>query len=314
MDFATKCRNLASIIDSLLLSLIDRDYYLLEIPYYTNIGDTLIWQGELDMLSKSPHKCKGMYALESFPFWKTIPEGSLILFQGGGNFGDLWTKHHDFKMNIIRKFPKCKFIFFPQTFFFQKRENLLKCASFLSSQSDITICARDEKSFETLKTYFQCNVLLVPDMAFCIDMTKWPASKNAGSKDLFLKRTDGEFKNSQYVEKLTSCTNMDVTDWPTMLGSFDKETKKMHRYKDHFYFRYLFADRYAFEIYRPHLIQTGVDLLASYNKIYTTRLHAAILGVLMNKEIEFLDNSYGKNMSFFETWLYDYDKIKFERK
>lgn len=311
MDAKNKIRQLKQVIENTLLALIDQDYYLLEVPYYTNIGDSLIWQGELDFLSNIPYRCKGMYALETFPFWKKIPAGSLILFQGGGNFGDLWTKHHSFKMNIIRKFPNCKFIFFPQTVFFQKKENLLQCAEFLSAQKNITICARDCTSYEILKRYFSCNVLLVPDMAFFMDMDKWQTHSISVVKNLLLKRTDSEFKESAYIEKLSSQSDMDVTDWPTMLKIPDRETKIMLRLKEYLCCRYLLADFYAQNYYRKHLIQTGIKLIANHNKIFTTRLHTAILGVLMDKEIELIDNSYGKNRTFYDTWLSDYDKIKF---
>ena len=39
-------------IESSLLALIDSDYHLLEVPYYANVGDMLIWQGELDFFER----------------------------------------------------------------------------------------------------------------------------------------------------------------------------------------------------------------------------------------------------------------------
>ncbi len=310
MNAAAKIIQLRDVIVSTLSSLIDRDYYLLEVPYYTNIGDTLIWQGELDFLKSLPYTCKGMYSLETFPFWKRIPEGSLVLFQGGGNFGDLWTKHHDFKMNIVRKFPNCKFVFFPQTVWFNDEVNLKACAEFLSCQKDVTICARDTTSYEILKDNFSCNILLVPDMAFCIDMSKWNKSLPA-EKDLLLKRTDAEFKSTPYIEELSSRNNLTVTDWPTMLSKHDWQTKIMLKLIYSRLTKYAIADWYAYNYYRKHLISSGVYLLASHKKIYTTRLHTAILGVLMNKDIEFLDNSYGKNKTFFDSWLNNCENVKF---
>lgn len=310
MNAADKVEQLKQIIINNLSQLIDSDYYLLEVPYYTNIGDSLIWQGELDFLSSFPYKCKGMYSLETFPFWKKIPDNSLVFFQGGGNFGDIWTKHHDFKINIIRKFPKCRFVFFPQTVWFNDESNLHSCADFLSKQSNVTICARDTRSYDILRKNFHNHILLVPDMAFCIDMSKWKKTSHP-SCDLFLKRTDDEFKSTPYIERLTTILNMHVTDWPTMLNELDKETRIMHKLKYNLFAKYIMADWYAYKHYRKHLISVGVELLASHKRIYTTRLHTAILGVLMNKEVIFLDNNYGKNVTFFESWLSDCDNVKF---
>jgi exopolysaccharide biosynthesis predicted pyruvyltransferase EpsI len=70
-------------------------------------------------------------------------------------------------------------------------------------------------------------------------------------------------------------------------------------------------DYYAEYIYKPLHIRIGVRFLSGYNRIYATRLHAAILSVLLCKPFTFLDNSYGKNRSFYETWLSDVEEIRF---
>lgn len=39
--------------------------------------------------------------------------------------------------------------------------------------------------------------------------------------------------------------------------------------------------------------------------------HVAILGVLLNKNVYFFDNSYGKNYALYDTWLRDFSNLKF---
>ena len=60
MNTTQKIHQLQKQIKESLMPLIDNDYWLLEVPYYPNVGDTLIWQGELDFLSTLPYKRKGM--------------------------------------------------------------------------------------------------------------------------------------------------------------------------------------------------------------------------------------------------------------
>ena len=127
MTCSDKVVELRGKIEQALILLVNRNYWLLEVPYYSNIGDTLIWQGERDFLAGLPHKCRGMHSLESFAF-PEIDKNDLILFQGGGNFGDLWTRHHDFKMKVVEMYPENEFIFLPQTVFFEHEENMRKCA------------------------------------------------------------------------------------------------------------------------------------------------------------------------------------------
>ena len=61
-------------------------------------------------------------------------------------------------------------------------------------------------------------------------------------------------------------------------------------------------------------IRNGIKFLNSYDKIATTRLHGFILSVLLNKEVGIVDNSYGKNSNFYNTWMQDFDKISLIQK
>ena len=48
MNTIQKIHQLQVFVKEALTPLVTSDYWLLEVPYYTNVGDTLIWQGELD--------------------------------------------------------------------------------------------------------------------------------------------------------------------------------------------------------------------------------------------------------------------------
>lgn len=305
MTVQEKITQLQGIIDQSLRPLINRDYYLLEVPYYTNIGDTLIWQGELDYLSTFSHKRLGMYSCESFKY-PAINKETLIIFQGGGNFGDLWTRHHDFKMNVVERYPQNEFLFMPQTVHFEDENNLKKCAEFLANYN-VTICARDNMSYEILKANFKNKILLVPDMAFCMNIKRWSREYRA-NKPLLFKRIDKELKQTEYLSELENC-GLDVSDWPTMYNK-DFFTRMMYKSKSLPNRAPWLADLYCQNIYRPYLIRTGVKFLKSHTEVYTTRLHGAILAVMLGMKTTFIDNSYGKNSTFYHTWLEDCDCIE----
>ena len=306
MNSISKVFSLREIILNTLSCMIQNDYWLLEVPYYTNIGDVLIWQGEMDFLRRSKHHCKGMYSLQTFN-WPRIRDDELILFQGGGNFGDLWTKHHEFKMRVMEAYPRNRYIFFPQTVYFEHEENLAKCAARMSKFTAV-ICARDSQSYETLRRYFTNEVLLVPDMAFCIETDNWH-SGCGGERSLLLKRKDKELKICSVISRLETEANVDVSDWDTFENT-DVFTRNLYRLQNRPYLSRI-QDWYARYIYRPHLINSGIRLLSKYNEIFTTRLHAAILGVLLGKRVHMIDNSYGKNRQFYECWLSDVDSVDF---
>ena len=308
MTCQEKVRELRENIIRQLTARITADYWLMEVPHYDNVGDSLIWQGELDFLRSVPHRCKGIRAWDS-THRARIGKGDLVLFQGGGNFGDLWTLPHDFKMRVMSEHPQNRFLFFPQTVYFKDEQNLKRCAEFMAG-FDVTICARDATSYETLRAHFKNEILLVPDMAFCMDVSRWVWKGRCSEVPLVIKRRDQEFRESEALNRALALPGVEVDDWRVMThpGLVDKGARAFRR-------RIVraFYDVYMFWVYRPHLVRSGFKQLQEHGDIYTTRLHACILSVLLGKErITFFENSYGKNSQFYATWLKDCDAVRLE--
>jgi pyruvyl transferase EpsO len=185
-----------------------------------------------------------------------------------------------------------------------------------SKHNNITICARDKDSYRLLKEYFNANrVLLVPDMAFCIPSVQLQKYQGALSgRNLFLKRTDRELNTAIDYGDYIDNKAIDISDWPTMEKA--TVTTCLLRYflainrRIPFLFSRL-IDLYAARFFKTDMIKTGIRFISAYNTVYTTRLHAAIVCCLLGKPFIFFDNTYGKNRSFFETWLHDLDEVVF---
>src|SRR5262249_17760302 len=92
-----------------------------------------------------------------------------ILMCGGGNFGDRWPKHQQFRLRLLEDFPDNQIIIFPQTTGFLSNAYLRHCAEAFGRHSKVTICARDVVSEHQLKGYFpKARLCLLPDMAFML--------------------------------------------------------------------------------------------------------------------------------------------------
>lgn len=310
MDSQSKINQLKSLIRAQLTPLIDNDYYLLELPYYTNIGDTMIWQGELDFLATLPFKCLGMYSKETFSF-TDIDEQAIILLQGGGNFGDLWYEHHLFKLNVVQHYPHNKIIFLPQSVYFEHEENLLHSVRILAQHPNVTICARDNVSYHTLCTRFHNTVLLIPDMAFYISPTTLnkyiPRNRQYPQRTLYVKRNDKE-TTSDINDNIANTRPTDVADWPTMEHT-DKSTWFLIKMMTFSHSCGSLIDWFVRHYYRHHLLKKGVHFIMPYQTIISTRLHTAVLGLLLGKIVILNDNSYGKNAAIYNTWLTDCESI-----
>lgn len=317
MNCEQKILELRNIIDQQITPYINNDYVLWEVPYYTNIGDILIWEGELCFLRNSGYKCLEMASKDTCMFPKLSPQ-TVILLQGGGNFGDLWRDIHEFRLKVIENYPENRIIIFPQSVFYENKSLMAEDASKMALHKNLIICARDHSSYKILKENFINSILLVPDMAFCIDLDylkKW-ILKETG-KTLYVSRLDKEIGGLLSQEKISK-ENIDVSDWPTfekpsLIVSFYSKLislqQKIRKYKINQLIAGVLNDL-IYRRMRPLMVQLGVRFIGSYQTVYTTRLHAMILSILLQKKIYVIDNSYGKNSSFYDTWLRDLDSVE----
>ena len=166
-----KIKELRNKIIYTLIPLIDSDYIFLELPYYSNVGDLLIWKGEEDFLKQVEYKCLLRSSFHTFSF-PNISANTIILLQGGGNWGDMWDGEktpHSFRRRIAEKYPNNKIIVFPQTVFYKNEKIAHYDAELFGKCKRLTICARDNVSYNYLRSIYTNDIILLPDMAFCIE-------------------------------------------------------------------------------------------------------------------------------------------------
>lgn len=291
------CDSLKKRIINSLQPLIKSNYIFLDLPYYSNIGDTLIWLGTEELFNELSGKCIGRHSKETFDF-RLLPHDCTILLQGGGNMGDTWREHQEFRNEVVRLYPDNRIIFLPQTIYYDSKDTLDNDIELLNKHQHLTICARDEFSFNLLKDNgFTGNMLLIPDMAFCINRkTLRSMMLKTGNECLFLLRNDKEFPK-QYHQRTDPFKDAVFEDWPSIQESGYKAWNYVltHDNKD--------VDDFFQNHYLPERIKEGVEFASKYKVTYSTRLHVIILRLLLGLEVNVLDNSYGKNSHFIDTWL-----------
>lgn len=317
MDFQEKIEFLKRKISQELRPLLSETCILLDLPYYTNIGDTLIWEGTESLVKMFGCNCLYRASVNTYKY-KKIPIHTTVLLQGGGNFGDIWRAHQEFRLKVIEDYPNNRIVILPQTVYYENEEVMKEDARKCQEHPDLVICARDMRSYSLLKKYFFKNrILLLPDMAFCIPLDRlYRFRSKTEDKILFLKRIDKEQLNAcpGLLPLPENGTVIETKDWPSMeepswiIFVFEKllalNTKTGNSFGR-------LIDCFAYTILRKHFISTGVKFVSRYRYIYTTRLHVAILSTLLAKPYLFLDNSYGKNRTFYMTWLSDLKEVEF---
>ena len=300
-------KDLKKEIHQQIAGLMSNNCVLLNTPNHVNIGDILIWQGEIDFLKSI--NIEPSYTTSNFNFdWRDFDEEVLILLHGGGNFGDIWEYHQEFRKEVIKKYPNNRILIFPQSVEYNNKETIKEDAILFSKHENITICARDSHSYTLLKEHFKNNtILMVPDMAFCMDIAKKPNKPNKNI--LLLKRNDRELSETISYKNLEK---IEIIDWPTFNPSFKNSYYRVIEKLSKVFSKLALSKNridttFGFCVKRDKnwQINSGIQFISNYNYVASTRLHGHILSLLLNVSSVMIDNSYGKNSRFYDTWLKD---------
>lgn len=197
---------------------------------YGNLGDVAITYAQHKFLNKNFSKCvvteipisqtlKGIVFVK-----KIINPNDLITTVGGGNMGDLYESIELYRRLIIGNFPKNKIISFPQTIDFKEDDLGLKALNktikTYSKHPNLTLVAREHKSFEYYKRHFpKNNALLTPDIVLSQNQSM-PQLKRKGA--IVCLRDDKEKKltNDQETTLISLLKNLfsNVTYRDTHIG------------------------------------------------------------------------------------------------
>ena len=96
----------------------DEPLAILDFPDIRNCGDSAIWLGEMAYLRDAPRQAAGVCLADARllarGLERVVPEGPIFI-HGGGNFGDVWVAHQDFRERVLERFPDRRIIQFPQS-------------------------------------------------------------------------------------------------------------------------------------------------------------------------------------------------------
>lgn len=255
--------------------------YLLA-PAYSNLGDVAIFVKSIDYLKKYSdipikavlysRQCTNKKKLLSLPLYND----DLIIIQGGGNMGAVYSSEEYLRQNIVKWFPENKILSMPQTVWFgtEKKNYLLnRSRKIYSSHKNLAIFTRDLPSFEFCKENFKCNIELCPDMV----LSSVP------------ERITEYHKN----KKVMLCLRKDIE------SSLDKEfSEKIENY--------LSGNGYSFEYWdtddlsgrnienKAERIYRMLQYFNQFQFVITDRYHGTILSYISKTPCIGLDNSYGK--------------------
>ena len=164
-------------------------YALIDFPNHSNVGDSAIWLGELELFKQLTGRRPTYVCDFRNCDWDALAAiDGPIFIHGGGNFGDIYPAHQAFREEVLRRFPGRRVIQLPQSLHYAHPDGLRRTADSIRSHGNFVLCVRDENS-RSIAEAFDCRTLLLPDSAFFLNLARRGRSTH---EVVYLHRTDSE--------------------------------------------------------------------------------------------------------------------------
>lgn len=272
---------------------------ILDFPDIRNCGDSAIWLGEMAYL-KQRHGRRPAYVSRLNDFSpedleRAVPEGPIFI-HGGGNFGDVWLGHQDFRERVLDRFPDRRVIQFPQSIHYESGERLETTKRVVGRHRDFVLLVRDEESRQFAEAHFDCEVRSCPDMAFCIGAFRSSAPE---FPVLAMLRMDRERVSST---EPPARPDVPIEDWITESARRVRFSKALGAASAMLAARPGELRLRKLDAAAHNRFRRGTRQISRGQVIVTDRLHVHICSLLLGRPHAVLDNSYGKIRRFMDAF------------
>lgn len=271
-------------------------------PENGNAGDQAIALAQYEFLKKNFSDKYDIITIRLIDFWcyfrcivKCSSKDDVIMIQGGGNMGDVYAAAEYMRHLLIKFLPKNRIVIFPQTFSYTDTAfgNKLKreTKSIYCKHKNLTICAREQYSYEMMKLFFTENkVLLIPDMVLWLDVEEIPKCER--DKILICLRDDCEGVLSgaqkEKINELCKKSNLEViktdTFAPNVVISNLEERKR--------------------------IVKDKIDEFAGAKLVITDRLHGMVFAMYAHTPCLVFSNNNHKVKGVYQ-WIKMVGNIEF---
>ena len=273
----------------------DEPIAILDFPDIRNCGDSAIWLGEMAYLQQRYAK-RPSYVCTTDDFspdeLKSSAPNGPIFIHGGGNFGDIWVFHQDFRERVMELFPDRQIVQFPQSIHYKSAERLEQSKRAIGKHKNFVLLVRDEESFQFANENFDCQVHLCPDMAFCIGRIE-PAAPQFPV--LAMLRQD---KEQVGTVDFSAYPGIPKEDWITESRSKVRVAKALGAASALLHLTPSEMRLRKLDAAANNRFQRGISQISRGKAIVTDRLHVHICSLLIGRSHAVLDNNYGKIRRF----------------
>lgn len=299
-----------------------QDVALLDAPALMNVGDSMIWEGQLAYMQRLGYRVRHISNMDSYEARRVrhaLPDGGAVLLRGGGNFGDIWVGHQNYREMVARELRDYPIVQLTQSVLFRERGRAAKANDELSDHPNFRLLVRDDDSLmRTEQSLPHLDARRSFDMAL-----GWnPARPNGprGNRALVIARNDKEARSGliQAAAQWRAPFPIDVTDWTQLKrpGKWDHTRASLRRNAKMVRVRRKLGPivpALSSRTVEQHIaylngwnVHTAIDLFWSARAMVVDRLHAHILASLLGIPHVVLDNDHGKIGAVFNSYTHQF--------
>lgn len=280
---------------------------LVDYPDHANVGDSMIWLGEVALLERLGIEIRYACSRQNYDramLERRIGADGAVLIHGGGNFGTLWPDHQEFRERLLAEFPQHRVVQMPQSINFERNDAALTLArTKIARHGAFSLLVRDVASREFARANFECPTALCPDMAFMIGALH--SDQPASVDYMLLARSDKEQAAawSSVFDKLpherSACRDwlgFGVEEWGIARAQRAGRAAARRSLRANWLWEKLMREEARARMRR------GVRLLGQGRIVVTDRLHAHVLCSLLDKPHVVLGDAHGKVRALYDTW------------
>lgn len=302
------------------------DVALLDAPNQRNVGDSLIWAGEIEYLRRMGLKIRYVSDLRTYDpaeLRRAMPSG-VVLLHGGGNFGDLWMGHQNHRERIAADLPDYRLVQLPQSIYFSSRDRAAQADAILGAHPDFHVLIRDSLSMQRAAE-------LLPSLSptFCHDMAlgyEPPVSNNSsGDALLIIARQDKEAMSglhevgADWVPGITTVkTDWHSEGWLAVRWELARRAMKVQHRLVRYRRRIKWIPTFPQSVVQRLIFALNDINIAGALRLYATsrvvvvdRLHAHVLAILLGINHVALDNNYRKIGAVFEDYTGQFSTARY---
>lgn len=136
-----------------------------------------------------------------------IKRKDLVCMPGGGNMAKINSLTHYIRRDVMKKYHHNRKVILPQTLHYPSSEDgalqLVRDQGFIRKCKNLTLCVREQSSYELAKQYFDCKVVLISDIVLYSNYKNQVPFERQGAMILLHNDPEGalSLEDKLFIEK-----------------------------------------------------------------------------------------------------------------